>query len=48
MSGIIRRTELPGLPLFEKSVVDHLFANGCLKEQRKVLENSLKMYLKSP
>ena len=24
------------------------FANGCLKEQRKVLENSLKMYLKSP
>ena len=24
------------------------FANGCLKEQRKVLENSLKIYLKSP
>ena len=24
------------------------FANGCLKEQRKVLEKSLKMYLKSP
>ena len=24
------------------------FANGCLKEQRKVLENSLKMYFKSP
>ena len=34
--------------LFEKSIVDHFFANGCLKEQRKVLENSLKMYLKSP
>ena len=26
----------------------HLFANGCLKEQRKFLEHSLKMYLKSP
>ena len=24
------------------------FAKGCLKEQRKVLENSLKIYLKSP
>ena len=34
--------------LFEKSIVNHFFANGCLKEQRKVLENSLKMYLKSP
>ena len=34
--------------LFEKSIVDHFSANGCLKEQRKVLENSLKMYLKSP
>ena len=34
--------------LFEKSFVDHFFVNGCLKEQRKVLENSLKMYLKSP
>ena len=34
--------------LFEKSIVDHFFANGCLKEQRKVLEKSLKMYLKSP
>ena len=34
--------------LFQKSIVDHFSANGCLKEQRKVLENSLKMYLKSP
>ena len=34
--------------LFEKSIVDHFFANECLKEQRKVIENSLKMYLKSP
>ena len=34
--------------LFEKSIVDHFFVNGCLKEQRKVLEKSLKMYLKSP
>ena len=34
--------------LFEKSIVDHFLANGCLKEQRKVLEKSLKMYLKSP
>ena len=29
--------------LFEKSIVDHFFANVYLKEQRKVLENSLKM-----
>ena len=34
--------------LFEKSIVDHFLTNGCLKEQRKVIENSLKMYLKSP
>ena len=34
--------------LFEKSIVDHFFVNGCLEEQRKVLEKSLKIYLKSP
>ena len=34
--------------LFDKSIVDHFFTNGCLKEQRKVLENSLKIYFKSP
>ena len=34
--------------LFEKSIVDYFLSNGCLKEQRKFLENSLKMYLKSP
>ena len=38
----------PQYVLFEKSIVDHSFANRCLKEQRKVLEKSLKMYLKSP
>ena len=26
----------------------YIFANGYLKEQRKILENSLKMYIKSP
>ena len=34
--------------LFEKSIVDHFFGNVRLKEQIKVLEKSLKMYLKSP
>ena len=34
--------------LFEKSIVYHFFTNGCLKEQRKVLENVPQKSLKSP
>ena len=34
--------------LYKKSIVDNFFMNGCLKEQRKVLENIPQKSLKSP